>query len=240
MNGFRRPGHTIAATLAKFGPAVQAGGRAAWWLAGDIPGENCLAAYQPKGAASYTASKINLANPGTYDAAEGISPVWGAAIGWRFDGSSAFLTCGGLTPTGQGWSYLVRFANLSNPGRSAALFGQKDQAASAFTTILMYAAVAQNRIRYYNGPYSDVAPSPYPVAACLGLAGTKCYRDGIDEGITIGAWNGISPNPLSIGCLNERGAATLFAPVDVIAFAVYDCVLSAGQVAAVHAAMGEI
>ncbi len=42
-----------------------------WWLAGGIPAENCIAAYQPKGAASYAASKVNLANPGTYDAYEG-------------------------------------------------------------------------------------------------------------------------------------------------------------------------
>lgn len=240
MNGFRRQGHTIAATLAKFSPAILADGRQNWWLAGGIPADDCLAAYQPKDAPSYASSKLNLANPGTHDASEGSAPTWSASAGWRFNGTSSYLTCGGLTPDGQGWSYLVRFAGLVNPGSSAALFGQKDQAVGAFTTILVYAAVALNRIRYYNGPYSDVIPSPYPAAACLGMAGTKCYRDGIDEGITIRAWNGSVPNPLLIGCLNDRGTPALFCPVDVIAFAVYGTILSAQQVAAVHAAMGEL
>ena len=60
-----------------------------WW---EVPGKTCVAAYQPKGAASYAASKVNLANPGTYDATDGASyPTWAAATGWTFNGSSQYL-----------------------------------------------------------------------------------------------------------------------------------------------------
>ena len=60
-----------------------------WWLAGGIAAANCVAAYQPKGAASYAASKVNLANPGTYDLVKITNdPDFDAATGWTFDASS--------------------------------------------------------------------------------------------------------------------------------------------------------
>lgn len=47
---------------------VRGGGVAVpWYLAGGVSAANCIAAYQPIGAADYAASKVNLANPGTYD-----------------------------------------------------------------------------------------------------------------------------------------------------------------------------
>ena len=42
-----------------------------WWV---VAGRTCVVAYQPKGAATYAASLVNLANPGTYDAVEVDAP----------------------------------------------------------------------------------------------------------------------------------------------------------------------
>lgn len=57
-----------------------------WW---EVSGKTCLAAYQPKGAASYAASKINLANPGTYNLADGAAyPTWDPSTGWTFVATS--------------------------------------------------------------------------------------------------------------------------------------------------------
>jgi hypothetical protein len=65
-----------------------------WWLSGGITPANCIAAYQAKGAATYAASKVNLANPSTYDAVDGAAyPTWAAETGWTFDGATTFLTC---------------------------------------------------------------------------------------------------------------------------------------------------
>ena len=61
---------------------------APWYLAGGISAANCLAAYQPKGAASLAASYSNLANPGTYNAAPGVAPTFDASTGWTFNGST--------------------------------------------------------------------------------------------------------------------------------------------------------
>lgn len=68
---------------------VSAAAPAGWWLAGDISAANCVAAYQPKGAADYAASKVNLANPGTYNLAKITNdPDFNTATGWTFDASS--------------------------------------------------------------------------------------------------------------------------------------------------------
>ena len=54
-------GRILSPTFQPNSQAKKAGG---WWdLNGTIT--SCIAAYQPKGAASYAASKVNLANPGT-------------------------------------------------------------------------------------------------------------------------------------------------------------------------------
>jgi len=60
---------------------TRAGG-AAWWLAsGAIP----VFAFQPRGAFDYAISKINLVNPGTYDATDGANyPTWATDTGWYF------------------------------------------------------------------------------------------------------------------------------------------------------------
>lgn len=63
-----------------------------WWLAGGIPAANCIAAYQPIGAADYATSLVNLANPGTYDAYAGEAPNFAAATGWGFTGTQYLLT----------------------------------------------------------------------------------------------------------------------------------------------------
>ena len=66
-----------------FQPSSQAAAGGGWWdLNGTIT--SCVAAYQPKGAASYAASKVNLANPGTYNLSDGVAPNWDTGTGWGF------------------------------------------------------------------------------------------------------------------------------------------------------------
>ena len=57
---------------------------------------NGLAAFQPIGAASYAASKVNLLDPGTNDAADGAAyPTWDASYGWALAAASLqYLTVG--------------------------------------------------------------------------------------------------------------------------------------------------
>ena len=68
-----------------------------WWLSGGISAANCDFAFRAKGAADYAASKVNLANPGTYNASNGAAyPSWSSA-GWAFTyANSEYLDVSGL------------------------------------------------------------------------------------------------------------------------------------------------
>ncbi len=64
------------------GRSVKRASGGGWW---DLNGSltSCVAAYQPKGAASFAASKINLANPGNYNVYQIYgSQGWSADNGW--------------------------------------------------------------------------------------------------------------------------------------------------------------
>ncbi len=78
------------------GRSVKRASGGGWWdLSGTIT--TCVAAYQPKGAASLAASYVNLANPGTNNAAEGSAPSFSSA-GWTFNGTSNYLLISGTLP----------------------------------------------------------------------------------------------------------------------------------------------
>ena len=90
--------------------AVAGGG---WWdLNGTIT--SCVAAYQPKGAASYAASKVNLTGDTDYDAVEGTAPDWDVVNGWKSNGYKYLTT--GITAT-NGYSAIVRFSNAAAADR---------------------------------------------------------------------------------------------------------------------------
>jgi hypothetical protein len=79
-------GRTFSPT---FQPKSQAANAAStWWdLNGTIT--SCVAAYQPKGSASYAASKLDLTS-NNYDLSDGTAPSWDATTGWTF-ADSAYL-----------------------------------------------------------------------------------------------------------------------------------------------------
>jgi len=110
-----------------------------WWLAGGvIDPANCIAAYQPKGAASYAASKVNLANPGTYDAVDGAAyPTWSADTGWTFNKllSQYLKSCPRTAYTTTG---IIRYTNnpASVMSAQAVMFGLEDRwEADPYTTV---------------------------------------------------------------------------------------------------------
>ena len=95
----------IQGALGRSVKRVAAGG--SWWdLNGTIT--SCVAAYQPKGAASYAASLVNLANPGTYNADdEGThAPDWSSA-GWA-QNTGAYLLTGLTISSASNWSIIMR------------------------------------------------------------------------------------------------------------------------------------
>lgn len=132
-----------------------------WWLSGGIAAANCIAAYQAKGAASYAASLVNLANPGTYNATEGTAPDWAAGTGWTFNGTTQFLISS--VKVGSGYSFAIRY---SIPTRVAVdIFGVSNGSSRSFS----YA------------PEVNVGPNNY-----WNLGGFAFWAGSANAGVSIG------------------------------------------------------
>ncbi len=208
-----------------------------WWLAGGISAANCVEVYQPKGAASYAASKINLANPGTYDAADGAAfPTWSSQIGWTFVGASSQYLTTGYIPADQNHSLIIRFCN-----------GYEDSANLILGALNAVATINQefsndhsDVVDYINGAVPFVSIAPGLDHGVLAMAGNKAYRNGVNEGGNLSAWGAGTAVAPNIGGRNFNGVAGTFWTGMVQAFAAYNIALTPAQVLAVTNAMNDI
>jgi len=197
-----------------------------WWLTGGIPSANCLAAYQPKGAASLAASYSNLANPGTYDAAPGTAPTWAAGTGWVFNGSTQYLTTG-LTPL-EDWSIFVQFTNATNDGY---ILGACPGLASNERnfTIAPARGGGGTKVRYWKGTDAttdEVAPAA--TAGNLAICYRTAYRDGSIDKASLLAWTGTqTPAAMMLGCLGFGVSPLIYCAAYIRAVAIYDTDVSA-------------
>ena len=88
-------------------PRTAAAAAASWWEAGGAP--TPYAAYQAIGAASYAASLVNLANPGTADFDElTSSPSWASNVGWSDVGGLVRLLTS-ISSASDDWVLLIRW-----------------------------------------------------------------------------------------------------------------------------------
>jgi hypothetical protein len=222
----------LASRLTKRRAAAASG----WWLSGGISAANCLAAYQPKGAASLAASYVNLANSGTYDLTTANAPTWAEATGWTFNGTSAHLLTG-ITSTltaGTG-SILCRFADADT--NNAVILGARNSAGTD--------------TRYYLIPWYAVDDAAYGLATLqargsrvttgtMAIAGLTPYLDGSPNGANLSGTPFAMGAGLAIGALNTAGSLSNYCAAKVYAVAVYAVTITADQVAAVTTAAGAL
>jgi hypothetical protein len=200
------------------------GGSRKWYLAGGSPLP--VAVYVPKGAADLAASYVNLANPGTYNAAPGTAPTFAAATGWTFAAASSQYLDTGLVMASNTYSVVVRFSGaVNNSGR---LFGY-----SSGTAILSIVPDNGTVARYSYANNVDVAPDL--AAGVLAITPTNGYRNGTSEASMAG-YSGTNARSMYIGAINS-GSASLFFSGNILALAIYNATLTAPQVAAISAAM---
>lgn len=206
-----------------------------WWLTGGIPAANCIAAYQPKGAADIAASYVNLASPGTYNATPGTAPSFNTSTGWSF---AAAGSCGqylltGVTPENdQTWSMIIRFANCNT--NSQALAGGMTDGSYGF------------RISPRRGPADDMvwnngtqlAAGERQAEGVIAIAGVNGFHNGTDYGDS-GGWAGRTPVEIYIGCQNLGGSPNSFITGDILAMAIYDIDIS-NNIAALTTAMAAL
>lgn len=198
-----------------------------WWT---VAGQTCVAAYQPKGATDLAASYVNLANPGTNNAAPGTAPTFDTATGWTFTrASSQYLTTGILPTNNQTWSIIVRFSGLTLTNY-VALVHCYDTTQAQFGLLQ---GASGSALYYRNGGQllKTVATS-----GVLCVAGNVGYKDGTAETGTIGVPSGNITKALTIGASNEA-SVTHFLAGDIQALAIYSTTLSASDVAALTTAM---
>lgn len=207
-----------------------------WWLSGGISAANCIAAYAAKGAASYAASKSNLANPGTYDANdEGTHAIdWDSVNGWKQDGliSSYLLT--GISPDDT-WSMIANVTNFQDMGAVDAntLCGVYDDNPNHAFYIDNY----NYKTRASHGNVAAVVDLTVVASGNIAIAGKNTYVDAVAKS-TIGAGAGTTYGPLAIGAKIYNGSPVNYAGVVYIqSLAIYDTTITGDQVTALKTAM---
>lgn len=196
-----------------FRPAFDAGLAAAavpWYLAGGAPAP--IAVYQPKGAASLAASYVNLANPGTYDAAPGVAPTHDAAAGWTLNGSTQYLSTGILPVNNQTWSILAR---VSGAGNSP--YGYVLNTATSDSSLYLYPAYSDNKAYYSSGSYIGVSPNI--TSGTMAVAANTAYRNGVSDG-TIASGGAAFTTTLLIGKVSNSPSG--FFKGNIQAIAIWD------------------
>lgn len=190
-----------------------------WWdLDGAISG--CIAAYQPIGAASYAASKVNLANPGTYDATEGDAPSWTVDNGWDFDAANDYLDTGITPENDQTWSMIIRFDQATTGNLWIA--GVYETTTAGFG--IKAGNLAQTYTQFYNGQRLEVLGMTN--SGVLAIAGSNAFKDGSDVG-DIGSGGGSITNQIAIGGVYSVGVIAALFDGRIQATAIYDIDISA-------------
>jgi hypothetical protein len=194
-----------------------------WWLSGGIAAANCIAAYQAKGAADYAASKVNLANPGTYNAADGAAnPTWDGTNGWKFDATSSQYLNSGVTPEDdRTWSAIIRFSNDGLIGYSVA-YGCRIVSPDVRFGL-------SNAWGTTHAVWSGAQSTKYPPGKLSNgvhiIAGEKSFYNKTEETGTFTS-SSVSFLPIYIGCWNQASTAANFATLYIQAFAIYDVDIS--------------
>jgi len=173
--------------------AQQAATSADWW---DVSGATCLAAYQPKGAASLAASYVNLANPGTYSATPGVAPTL-AAGGWVHTGTEYLSS--GITPANDQTAVIAVIFSGVTGNRRVSVGAQTGAGRLCAVWAKNTAGVGE----WDNGGAQVIGTNI--AAGTMLLARDRGYLDGSLAVSDIAAWSGTSSWPLWIGAMNYAG-----------------------------------
>lgn len=207
-----------------------------WWLAGGIPPDACVAAYQAVGASSYEASKMNLTGNATYNAADGAAyPTWAVTTGWTFNGSTQYLNSGIIPILDQTWSAIVRqYATVVE--NDSVLFSRSGAS-------LDFGIYQNNFTGFYPHNSKNVLitiTSTQNTNSVLAVVGRRGYKDGELLTGEIPASTGTGTQPIYIGAGNLSGSPNLYWGGRVLSVAVYNITLSPYQVYSVTSAMNAL
>jgi hypothetical protein len=170
-----------------------------------LPG--VVAAYQPIAAPSYNDSLLNVGMHhrmvGKYTATPGVAPTWNARTGWGSDGTAYFVTPWLLAQTD---SVIVRYSGAQSG--DYALFGSQNL--DATRSYWIKPKYSDDKV-YYQARASNAPSSVSPglPAGVLAISNRHGYRNGIDEGFTIGTQVIDMSRPTFILGMNKGGVFSL-------------------------------
>jgi len=218
-----------------FGPNT--GGVAAipWYLSGGIAAANCIAAYQPKGAASLAASYVNLVTPGTYNAAPGTAPTWDVTNGWILNGATQYLKSGVIPANNQSWGMIVRFSNGTVTGGGIRTVCGSNAAGDTRFRLDNYNSFLSKCV-YANGNFSS---STSRSSGVMGVFGNQGYYNGSTDGSTMTGWGG-SAIEIYLGGNNVSGAPGNYFSGYIQAIAIYNTTLSGTIIGLLTTAMAAL
>lgn len=201
-----------------------------WYLAGAVPAANCKLAYQPIGAASLAASYVNLANPGTNNAAPGTAPDFAAATGWQFNGTDDSLLTGYVPNNAVTRSGIVRISGGASDAVNRHIFGSRNGA----SFFMIRNTNSSSKAQYQNGTGGSFQHSGAVTSGVLAVAGLDVYLDGTDIGNIAAGTYDQGAAALQIGsCPSVAGNYSGY----IQALAVYDITLTPTQVSTIGSAM---
>jgi hypothetical protein len=211
-----------------FGPALSTANP--WWLSGGIAAANCIAAYQPKGAASLAASYINLANPGTYNITLGSAPNWNTITGWIGILNTSWMKTG-IIP-GVNWSIAIRF---SNPTTTYPISGCRYAYIDSEFGV-SYRAI--EGILYRHQSQKFVLPAI--TSGVFVVAGQNGYRNGNLDTNAIPTATNTAWQELYIQAENRAGTVSGKGGCDIQAVAVFNITIDGAQELALSTAMAAL
>lgn len=190
----------------------------AWWAVGGIAA-SAVAAYRAIGAADYATSKVNLVNPGTYNASDGTAyPTWASATGWTFvAASSQYLTTTLAIGANKNYSVLVRFSNADS-GTQAVV--------GCFTTantsaLYMRPNIAGPFSAYVYGCTTGTVNATAATSGVMGVCGPTPYMNKVAQAVYTQDGTGAGAQPFYMGCANVNGSASSFYGGKIQAVAIY-------------------
>jgi hypothetical protein len=225
-------GRVLSPTFHPKSQAAVAGG--GWWdLNGTIT--SCVAAYQPKGAASYAASLTDLSG-NSNDATEGTQPDWNSTNGWMFDGEDDYLKSNYVASPANSHTLIVRFSNAEAMGTTQG--GIAGARSSVSTGNIWFAANTNYGVRYSLAT-STQNQTPAISEGVLAVTANVGYRNGVaDKTFTSSATNANS-REIYIGIVNDYSALVYYI-VYIQAIAIYNAALTSTQIGNLTTAMNAL
>lgn len=204
-----------------------------WWLAGGIPAANCIAAYQPIGAAGYEESKVNLANPGAFNATNGAAyPTWDMRYGWVFIKDHNKWLDTGILPLGN----MSAFIAFTSCDQASVAFGS--YSGNDTTRFTLYPRLSGDNCVFEHAGATTFSKTDGYTEGVMGISGQQGYYNGSPVGgIIPGSWSGVATSTIGIAKQNGWNA---YGSITVEAFVIYNVNITADQVAALTAAMNAL